>query len=453
MSRGTVLLVDDEPNALRVLSAILENEGFQIVKAFNVNEAKRLLGEQDTDAVITDICMPGEDGLQLFDHVQDNYSEVPVIFLTAFGSVDSAVRAMTNGAFYYFVKPPDYPNLIGILTRAVEQRHLKREVRRLQEKVSLGETRGREKRTFLTGSACSRKIRENIQVIKDTESSVLICGETGTGKELIARALHFESIRRDKPFVAVNCAAIPGELIESELFGYEKGAFTGAVGQRIGKVEQAAGGTLFLDEIGELDISVQAKLLRVLQEKELERLGGNQKIEVDFRLVASTNRDLPAEVRQGNFREDLFYRINVFCIQVPPLRERISDIPLLASEFLREFCARENKLVALSPDVLRILEGYRWPGNIRQLRNVLERAVVLARGREISADDLPRDLLPQPDSTAPEKSFPVTSLKDMEAQLIRETLERCNGNKSLAARMLGMSRKALYKRLADFGIG
>jgi two-component system response regulator HydG len=455
MSRGTILLVDDEPNAVRVLSAILEGEGYRVVKAFHGAEARRLLQEYDLDAVVTDIRMPGEDGLQLFEHIQEKYAEVPVIFLTAFGSVDSAVKAMTRGAFYYFVKPPDFPSLLGILSRAVEQRHLKREVRRLQAKVTRDEVGGEGRPSLLSGSANCREIRENIQAIKDTESSVLICGETGTGKELIARALHFESVRRDKPFVALNCAAIPRELIESELFGYEKGAFTGAGGQRIGKVEQAEGGTLFLDEIGELDISVQAKLLRVLQERELERLGGNRKIRVHFRLVASTNRELPAEVRRGNFREDLFYRINVFCIQVPALRERSSDIPLLAAEFLREFCAREDKLVTLSPAVQKILENFHWPGNIRQLRNVLERAVVLARGREISRRDLPAELLSRPDpghdSGPAEKSF--ASLKEMEAQMIRDALERFGGNKSLAARTLGMSRKALYKRLADFGIG
>jgi two-component system response regulator HydG len=450
MNKGNILLVDDEPNAVRVLSAILEEAGYLVLKAFHVAEAKRQLQENELDAVITDIRMPGEDGLQLFEHILENFPDLPVLFLTAFGSVDSAVKAMTKGAFYYFVKPPDYTNLKGILARAVEQRRLKREVRQLKAQISSRGSGSVGRPTFIKGSTSSRKIWENVQAIKDTESSVLICGETGTGKELIARALHFDSVRREKPFVAVNCAAIPKELIESELFGYEKGAFTGAGGQRIGKVEHAAGGTLFLDEIGELDISVQAKLLRVLQEKEFERLGGNQQIQVDFRLVASTNRDLPVEVRDGNFREDLFYRINVFCIQVPSLRERSSDIPLLAVEFLREFCARENKLLALSPEVIRIFEHYPWPGNIRQLRNVLERAVVLARGKEVLSRDLPDDLLPQTNSLPQQPSF--SSLKEMEIQMVREALERCGGNKSMTARMLGLSRKALYKRIADFNL-
>lgn len=447
MSKGRVLVVDDEPNALRVLSAILVEDNYQVHTAGHVSEAKRLLHEVDLDAVITDIRMPDEDGRQLFEYIHREFPQVPVIFLTAFGCVESAVRAMMEGAFYYFVKPPDYAALKGILARAVEQRLLKREVEELKARISAGEQHP----SFVVGSTQSRKIWENIQIIKDAESSVLIHGETGTGKELVARALHFQGVRKSRPFVAVNCAAIPKELIESELFGYEKGAFTSASSQRIGRVEQAAGGTLFLDEIGELDISVQAKLLRLLQEKEFERLGGNRKISVDFRLLASTNRHLPDEVARGTFREDLFYRINVFCIEVPPLRERISDIPLLVAEFLREFCARENKLLSLSPTVMQLFEAYRWPGNIRQLRNVLERAVVLARGREITERELPAEIvthrLPSPSPLAH-----VRPLKETEAELIRDALERCKGNKSQAARLLGMSRKTLYKRIVDFNL-
>lgn len=450
MSKGNVLVVDDEPNAVRVLSAILEEDGYRVIKACNVAEAKRLLQEHELDAVITDMRMPGEDGLQLFEHVLQQFPDIPVLFLTAFGSVDSAVKAMTKGAFYYFVKPPDYTSLKGILARAVEQRCLKREVRELKAQLSGSVAGGVARPAFIAGSPSSQKIWDNVQAIKDTESSVLIHGETGTGKELIARALHFESIRKDKPFVAVNCAALPKDLIESELFGYEKGAFTGAANQRVGKVEQAASGTLFLDEIGELDISVQAKLLRVLQEKEFERLGGNQKIKAEFRLVASTNRDLPAEVVRGNFREDLFYRINVFSIEVVPLRQRKVDIALLANEFLREFCARENKILSFAPEVLQMLEEFSWPGNIRQLRNVLERAVVLARGKEVSVRDLPDELAPQAPRRSQKPSF--ASLKDMEARMIREALDRCAGNKSMAARMLGVSRKTLYKRLVDFNL-
>lgn len=447
MSKGRVLVVDDEPNAVRVLSAILAEEGYQVSQAFRAAEAKRLVGEADFDAVITDIRMPGDDGRQLFDYLNREYPQIPVIFLTAFGSVESAVRAMMEGAFYYFVKPPDYAALKGILARAVEQRSLKREVEQLKAQISAG----KKLPTFVVGSSHSRKIWDSVNAIKDTESSVLIHGETGTGKELVARALHYEGIRCDRPFVAVNCAAIPRELIESELFGYEKGAFTGASGQRLGRVEQAAGGTLFLDEIGELDISVQAKLLRLLQEKEFERLGGNRKIKVDFRLLASTNRLLPVEVERGTFREDLLYRINVFSIEVPPLRDRISDIPLLSAAFMREFCAREDKILSLSPAVVELFECYDWPGNIRQLRNVLERAVVLARGKEVTIRELSAEFVAgcRPSGS---DSASIRTLKEIEADTIRDALLRCSGNKSQVARLLGMSRKALYKRLKDFNI-
>ncbi len=447
MNKGRVLLVDDEPNALRVLSAILTEEGYQVWTAGRVAEARRLLQLHEIDGLITDIRMPDEDGRQLFDYMKQHYPQVPVIFLTAFGTVESAVSAMLEGAFYYFVKPPDYAALKGILARAVEQCCLRREVEQLKARLSAGEQRP----TFVVGSAQSRQVWENIQAIKDTESSVLIYGETGTGKELVAQALHFQGVRKDRPFVAVNCAAIPRELIESELFGYEKGAFTGANTQRIGRVEQAAGGTLFLDEIGELDISVQAKLLRLLQEKEFERLGSHRKIAVDFRLLASTNRYLPAEVSQGTFREDLFYRINVFSIEVPPLRQRIPDIPLLVAEFLREFCAREHKILSLSPAVMQLFEHYSWPGNVRQLRNVLERAVVLARDKEIGKRELPPELL-EDCSSDPFGMAAIRSVKEVEVELVRDALQRCGGNKSQAARLLGMSRKALYKRIADFKI-
>ena len=442
--KGRVLLVDDEPNALRVLSAILSEDGYKVRTAADVAEAKKILEQWEFDGVVTDIRMPGEDGRQFFDYIKQTFPQIPVIFLTAFGTVESAVSAMLEGAFYYFVKPPDYNALKGILSRAVEQCRLRREVEQLKARLSAGEKGP----ALVTGSPQSRQVWDNVQALKDTETSVLVTGETGTGKELVARALHFNGVRRERPFVAVNCAAIPRELIESELFGYEKGAFTGAASQRIGRVEEAAGGSLFLDEIGELDISAQAKLLRLLQEKEFERLGGNRKRSADFRLIASTNRDLAAEVADGRFREDLFYRINVFAIEVPPLRRRVSDIPLLVAEFLREFCAREGKILSLSPSVMHLFEHYSWPGNVRQLRNVLERAVVLARGNEIGLRELPAEMVADSD-TPPPGIAAVRPLKEIERQAVREALAFCGGNKSQAARLLGLSRKALYKRISE----
>ncbi|HER63212.1 MAG TPA: sigma-54-dependent Fis family transcriptional regulator [Desulfobacteraceae bacterium] len=445
-SCGHILVVDDEANARRVLSAILSEAGYQVAEAECARDAKTLLRSLDIDVVISDVRMPEEDGIELHDYISEHYPDIPVMFLTAYGDVESAVSAMTKGAFYYFVKPPNYTDLKGILSWAVDQRRLKRELHLLREQ--LGEEN--QKYRIIGRHPEIQRIFETIKSIKDSESSVLITGETGTGKELVARALHFEGKRGTKPFVAVNCAAIPKDLIESELFGHEKGAFTGASNRRVGRVEQASGGTLFLDEIGELDLSVQAKLLRVLQEKEVDMLGSNKRVSVDFRLISSTNRDLEEEVKRGHFREDLFYRINVVQIKVPSLRQRRSDIPILSASFVKEFCRRENKLLALSERVLEVFQSYSWPGNIRQLRNVVERAVVLARGREITLQELPEDLF-APQSTH-EKAEPTQTIKEMEARAIVEALEACKGNKSKAAKMLGLSRKALYKRLSDYHI-
>ncbi|OHB25454.1 MAG: sigma-54-dependent Fis family transcriptional regulator [Desulfuromonadaceae bacterium GWC2_58_13] len=445
---GRVLVVDDEPSAVRVLTAILEQEGYDVSSAMDVASAKEALARREVDAVITDMKMPDGDGLQLYGHIKAELPDLPVIFLTAYGTVESAVNAMNKGAFYYFVKPPDYLNLKSILARAVEQSRLKRELSQLRQKLSEEPTRP----ALIGKSQPIQKIYDLVEAIKDSPSSVLVCGETGAGKELIARALHFGSSRRVAPFVAVNCAAIPGELLESELFGYEKGAFTGAVGRRIGRIEQADGGTLFLDEIAELDVSLQAKLLRVLQEREFERLGGSRRITVDFRLVSSTNRDLQKEVAAGTFREDLFYRINVVRIQVPSLRQRREDIPLLIAEFVKEFCVRENKMLSVSLSAMKILRGYGWPGNVRQLRNVIERAVVLARGNEIVEMDLPEELFPTRSGIQENGGRSVVSLRKMEEAAVRAALAECSGNKSKAAKLLGLSRKAFYKRLKDFGI-
>ncbi len=446
MGNGTVLIVDDEPNAVKVLSAILLEADYNVVESIDVDMALKALHQEDVDVIITDLRMPGRDGMQLFEYVTENHPDIPVIFLTAYGSVDSAVHAITHGAFYYFIKPPDYLKLKSILSRAVEQRRLKREIdtlrKRLAEETSLPRIIGKTPQML--------KIFNTIETIKDSESSVIICGETGTGKELIARALHFGSDRRDRPFVAVNCAAIPRELLESELFGYEKGAFTGAVSRRIGRFDEASGGTLFLDEIGELELSVQAKLLRVLQEREIERLGSNRKIKVHFRLISSTNRDLGREVKTGNFRKDLLYRINVIQINVPLLKERQDDIPLLVSEYVNEFCIREKKVLTLSDEVMGIFQDYHWPGNVRQLRNVMERAVVLSKGDTITSRELPEEFI-----SLKKREEPLHSLKtlsEVESEAVRNALRVCNGNKSKAARLLGISRKALYKRLKDWKI-
>ncbi|HSB32804.1 MAG TPA: sigma-54 dependent transcriptional regulator [Candidatus Sulfobium mesophilum] len=441
--KGKILMVDDEPNALTVLSAILSHEGYDVLKSDNVDYAIEILHKETVDAIVTDMKMPEKDGLELFQYVSKTLPDIPVIFLTAYGTVDSAVSAMTHGAFYYFIKPPDYVKFKSVLARAVEQRRLRREVEYLRRKLSTMDGGNH----IVGNTPQIMQIMKTIEAVKDSASSVLICGETGTGKELVARALHFGSIRRDKPFIAINCAAMPKELIESELFGCEKGAFTGAVARRIGKFEEAAGGTILLDEIGEIDPPLQAKLLRVLQEREIERLGSNKKIKVDFRLLSSTNRDLNKEIGV-KFREDLLYRINVVKIEVPPLRERKDDIPLLVDQFLKEFCAREQKRpVGVSEEVMSVLLEHNWPGNVRQLSNVIERAIVLAKGKEITLKDIPEELW-----KGGQKAKGVSvkrTLKDLEIHAVREALQMCNGNKSLAARNLGISRKAFYKRLKE----
>jgi DNA-binding NtrC family response regulator len=438
---ATVLIVDDEPNALKVLSAILRAEGYRILEADNVDRAIGLFEHEQIDAIISDIKMPGKDGYDLFEHASEFHPDIPLIFLTAYGNVESAVEDVTNGAYYYFLKPPDYKKLKSVLAEAIQHHAARKSIQSLEAGGS-GEAGPAQ---LIGNTPAMLDIFRTIARVKDTESSVLIQGETGTGKEVIAARLHQRSVRHDHPFIAVNCAAIPRELMESELFGVEKGAFTGAHASRTGKIEEANNGTLFLDEIGELELPLQAKLLRVLQERTIERLGSNRKTKVNFRLVCSTNRDLKKEMEAGRFRSDLYYRINVVPITVPALRERRDDIPLLIAEFLQEVCAREKRFLTLDDRVLDELVNYSWPGNVRQLKNVIEHAVVIAKGKKITLSDLPPDLQRgRKDGSPPQ---PSRTLKNLEQQAIAAALLEAEGNKSKAARILGISRKALYAKL------
>ncbi len=446
--KGDILVVDDEPNAVKVLSAILTEEGYFVHESLDVESATKVLHKENVDVVITDLKMPGRDGMEFFGYVRENKNDIPVIFLTAYGTVDSAVSAMLGGAFYYFIKPPDYIKLKDIIARAMRQKRMKQEIEVIEKTLNKVENQS------LTGNSEQvRNINETIETVKDSSSTVLITGETGTGKELVARALHFCSKRKDAPFIAVNCAAMPKELIEAELFGCEKGAYTGAHARRTGKFEEASGGTIFLDELGELALELQSKILRVLQEREIERLGSNRKIKVDCRVLCSTNRDLRKEVEAGRFREDLFYRINVIEIKVPALRERKEDIPFMLSKFVHEFSEKEQKVVRISEEAMDSLKEYKWPGNVRQLMNVIERAVVLAKGDYITLGDLPEELTPPVKTIQGMKAVtPVAeriTLWDIELQAVMESLKKCDGNKSKAARLLGISRKAFYKRLND----
>lgn len=438
-----ILIVDDEPNGLKVLSAILQEEGYTVLQSLTVDDAVCIVRAEEISAVITDVKMPRKDGFQFFEYIRTHHPGIPVIFLTAYGSVESAVDAITNGAFYYFIKPPDYSKLKQVLGQALEVYRLKKETEDEKERA-IAEHNAQ---VAAVQTSPLSPIIDTIDAVKDSESSILILGETGTGKEIIARNLHFRSKRYRKPFVVVNCAAIPRELIESELFGHEKGAFTGAVVSRAGKFEEAADGTILLDEIGELELSLQAKLLRVLQEREVERLGSNKKTRINFRLISSTNRDLKKEIAAGRFREDLFYRINVVQLNIPPLRDRRDDIPLLTAQFVNEFCVREKKSVVVSDEVMDLFMDYSWPGNVRELKNIIERAVVLSRGRKVLPCDLPEELSGH---RPPQKNGDsITSLKMLEYYAINAALQECSGNKSRAAKRLGISRKSLYKKIRE----
>ncbi len=382
---NTILVVDDEPNYLIVISELLGEEGFETITADNGTKALALMKGADIDLVLTDMQMPDMDGFALLEAVKSSRPEMPVIMITAYGEVEKAVRAMRSGAFNYITKPFNNDELLASINKALEHSALAQENRRLQREI-----RGRYSFEGIIGkSRAMRDIYELISRVAPTPSTVLVSGESGTGKELVARALHYQGPRAGRPFLSLNCAALPESLLESELFGHERGAFTGAVAMRKGKFEAADTGTLFLDEIGEMPLALQAKFLRVLQEKTIERLGGNKTIKVDVRIVAATNKNLQNEVHEKLFRQDLFYRLNVVSIVIPPLRERSDDIPLLAEHFVKKYGEQAGRTgLAISPAALQALIRAPWPGNVRELENAIERAAIMCRGDEIEPDDL-----------------------------------------------------------------
>jgi DNA-binding NtrC family response regulator len=464
-----VLVVDDEANLRRVLAALLARENYDVHTAENGEVALQILREHHIDLVITDLRMPRMDGMELLREVQRLDHALPVVMLTAHGTVDNAVEALKLGAQDYLTKPFDQAEIRSVVQKALKTRDLAQEDAGF-DRASLTRS-GPEARYGIIGS--SQRILEVYSVldrVADTPTTVLITGESGTGKELIARALHENSSRKDKPFIKVNCAAIPRELIESELFGYERGAFTGAVSSKPGRFELASGGTLFLDEIGEISVEMQVKLLRVLQESEFERVGGVRTIRVDVRLVAATNRELKKEIGAGAFREDLYYRLNVVPIALPALRERVADIPLLAEFFLTKFNQRLKKQVThVTPEALVRLCAYGWPGNIRELENVMERAVLFADGPQVREADLtpevrgtahmPGRLTPTPVDVTPvdgtsdglkEKVKAATSR--IERELIVRALDQTNNNVTHAARLLKISRKGLQLKMKELGL-
>jgi DNA-binding NtrC family response regulator len=453
MTPGHVLVVDDEKSQRDILTVILEGEGYSVETASNVLQALSLYRGRPADLVLTDLSMPERDGLSLLDDLTKLDPDAHVVVITAYGTVNSAVQAMKKGAFDYLTKPLDREELLITVARAFETIHLIEENRRLRQQLQ-----DKFKVESIIGHhPLMQEVFRLIRKVAPSQTTVLITGESGTGKELVARAIHAESTRRDYPFRALNCAAIPETLIESELFGYEKGAFTGAQARQIGLFEAVNHGTLFLDEIGDLSPPLQAKLLRVLQEKEVRRIGGREDIKVDVRVVAATNRNLAAAIKQGNFREDLFYRLNVVTIPLPSLRERTTDIPDLVEHFLKKFASASGKPVkGVSTNALRVLMEYHWPGNVRELESVIERAVLLCEGDRLEIEDFPPEvrarttLLDRMEFELPNEGF---SLEEFERQLLEKAMARSNGIIAKAAKILGLSYKTMQYRLEKFQIG
>jgi DNA-binding NtrC family response regulator len=450
MSLQRILVVDDEDNARRAIATILQEEGYEVAEAANGAEALARIGEFSPAVVLTDVRMPQMDGLTLLKTAREQGSDATFVMMTAFASVETAVEAMKSGADNFLLKPLDADQVLVILGKVLEKRSLRQEAEALRDQVR---TRVKRFHDIIGESPPLQGIYDVVRRAAATRATVLILGESGTGKELIAQALHQESPRKDKPFIRVHCAALSENLLESELFGHEKGSFTGAVARKEGRFEMADGGTLFLDEIGEISAAVQVKLLRVLQQREFERVGGTQTLKVDVRIVAATHRDLVAEVKAGRFREDLYYRLNVVSVTLPPLRDRKSDIPSLVNHFLEKYSEAYGKEVrGLAPGTLQALLSHDWPGNIRELENAIERAVVLVQGQELATDDLPPVLRgPRPAGTAQGSLIPGATLAAIEREAILRTLEMVQGSTSRAAEVLGISVRKIQYRLKEYG--
>jgi two-component system response regulator HydG len=447
MSGGLgVMVVDDERAMRESLAAWLGHEGHRVSLAAGGEEALRLLSARAPEVMLVDIKMPGMDGLELLRQVRRRSPDTQVVMITAYGSIADAVEAMKEGAADYLLKPFDPEELVALISRLAERHRLVEENRALKERLREQETAGRG--DLVAASPAMLELLELVREVAPTESPVLIVGETGTGKEMVARALHAAGPRAFGPFVPINCGAQTESLLESELFGHEKGAFTGAVRARRGRLEMADGGTLFLDEVGEISAKMQVDLLRVLEEKSFCRVGGSRPVTSDFRLAAATHRDLSALVAAGGFRQDFFYRINVIRLEVPPLRQRPEDIGLLAQHFLERYARETGKrLEELSPEALEVLAAYSWPGNVRELKNVMERAVVVARGRRVGAEELTFLQEPGPAGRAP------ATLAEVERDHIQRVLAAQGGNVTRAAEVLGIDRRTLTRKLKRYREG
>lgn len=445
---GAILVVDDDADMREMVHDMLKDRGHQVTTAGSGQEAMKVLSEEDYAVVLTDLRMKGMQGLELLAEIKRLYPDINVILMTAFGSVETAVEAMKHGASDYLTKPVKKDELVRVIERVVREASLRREVSRLRKEVH----KEYSFHQILGKSKPMRAVFDLIKRVADSPTNVLITGESGTGKELVAKAIHFNSDRKEAPFIPVNCAAIPEQLLESELFGHMRGAFTDAKVDKRGLFEEAQKGSLFLDEISELPLMLQAKLLRAIQEREVRRVGANKPIPVDVRIIAATNLNIGEEVKAKRFRDDLYYRLNVIELKLPPLRDRREDIPLLVDAFLKKCSESRGKAVkGVSEPALAMLMDYGWPGNVRELENVIERAVTLSQGEKIAPDDLPpavqgargdRRVLDE----AAEKTLP---LHEIEKEYIKKILDKMGGNKYQAAHVLGIDRKTLYRKLGE----
>ena len=450
----TILIVDDEKNYLLVLEALLGPQGYEIITVNNAHDALRSAREADLDLIITDVKMPGMNGMELLEKCKKIKPELPVIIMTAYGSIEMAVEAMKKNAYDYITKPFQNEQLKLTVKKGLDNYRLIKQNKLLSQALSdrfrYGNMVGKSKPIL--------KIYDIIEKVAQSKASVLITGPSGTGKELIAKAIHYGGSRRDRPFVSINCGALTETLLESELFGHERGAFTGAVALKKGRFELADSGTLFLDEVGNMPPPLQVKLLRVLQEMEFERVGGTRTIKVDVRVLSASNRDIKDDVAEGIFREDLFYRLNVIQIEVPPLRERVDDIPLLVKHFIEKYVSDEDKArIELSPEVWKAFYAYSWPGNVRELENVIERAVVLSSGGVVTVEELPGELIGAEAELDVDRFIPPdvplpTALELIEEKLIRRALNQCNNVQAHAAEMLGITKSLIQHKMKKYNI-
>lgn len=445
-----LLLVDDQSEILEGLKMAFRRTEHNVMAASSGEQAVAILNSEPVDVVLTDLMMEGLDGMAVLRHARSLETPPAVIILTAFGTIEGAVEALKEGAYHYLTKPVNVKELRHLVDKASEHRNLVRENQDLRQQI--------DKRYGMEGmvgeTSEMQQLYDKVRLIAPTKANVLILGESGTGKEVLARAIHQISPRARKPFVAVHCAALPEALLESELFGHERGAFTGAVSKRQGRFELADGGTIFLDEIGEVPLSMQVKLLRVLEAREIQRVGGTDTVPVDVRIVAATNRDLSDEVAEGRFREDLYYRLNVVSVTLPPLRHRRADIPVLARHFLRELAAENHREVPeISKEALEALTAYHWPGNVRELRNVLEQTFVFLRGTTVEAANLPKDLASGKETPKDGLFFPLgLPLEEVETEYLKRTLDSVDGNRTKAADILKISRRTLQRRIKELGL-